>query len=434
MRRRAAILALLAAALGAPPAPADEPASLPFAEPAAPEPGSRFALHGYGRAGLDLGTDLRGARPLDLVEFPPRLGKQPYQELSLVYDDILADVPVRLQTTAAMNETVLGAGDDFDASAALAELYAEVEPARGLSVWAGARRFLRDNVYILDLFPLREDTLGGGAAIAIGDLQKLEAHAGLDRLDDRRTFFQLQPGSVPGGDDAATRRAAYVGRFRETAALTYRLDLPLDGVDLEAEVHGEATWLPAGERLPADRGFLLGGVLGAKLTTGPLAGSFASLFARSGHGLASFGPQVLPSGFDDHARLAGAERQLAGLNGALESGIVGVHFAAYGQRFRDARRDGETDFQELEAAARPLIFLGKYFRAGFEAVWQARREAASGAGTGRPKELTRLTLLAGVAPKPELFSKPDLLVFFGWSWPDRAAEEPSFGFVVEWWF
>ncbi|HVY60884.1 MAG TPA: hypothetical protein VHF22_04490, partial [Planctomycetota bacterium] len=147
----------------------------------------RFGFGSYGRVGFDVGTDLHGAKPIDIVDNRPILGKKPYQELHFFYKDKLGDqsaggLPVLIHTTLAFDEKLFAYDGDFDARIALRELYAQVDPLDWLSVWVGERMYRGDNIYLLDFWPLDDlNTLGGGAIIKFADVHRVQVHFGVNR-------------------------------------------------------------------------------------------------------------------------------------------------------------------------------------------------------------------------------------------------------------
>jgi maltoporin len=416
---------------------------------------SRFGFGSYGRVGIDVGTDLHGAKPLDIVDYPTRLGKGPYQELHFYYKDKLDDLPVLVKTTLAFQEELFHYDGQFSAEMAVRELYAEVEPG-DLALWIGERMYRGDNIYLFDFWPLdNQNTLGGGAAYRLNEYNKIQAHVGVNRIIDHSTFFQYQEIDVPLDNAVGTRKAVFLDRNRGVASLTYALELP---IGLRAKAYGEAHYLPPGshqlepsgvqEHLPADHGFLGGCEVGFHAEQG----SFADLFFKYSNGLAAYDVLSVPFGFDTDLTVTKAERMLFGLGGALETPWAGAHFGAFWQRFHDANSiDTRNDSDQYAAAVRPMAYIGQYFRAGFELAWEGvqNKEIFPETGSKEFMMLTKFTLLAGVAPRPNMFAKPELLAFFSFKWLNQAAayelgrtrfvdtperKEQSYGLLAEWWF
>jgi maltoporin len=420
---------------------------------------ARFGFGSYGRVGFDVTTGLDGASPVDIVDFRPILGKDPYQELHFFYKDRLYDLGVLVKSTLAFNEKLFHYDGDFDAQMAVRELYAELSPTDDLALWVGARMYRGQNVYIFDFWPLDDqNTLGGGAAARFGEVHRVQAHIGVNRLVDD-SFFTFQTIELPLDDRPGSRQAEFLDRNRGTASLTYSVDLP---AGLHAKVHGEATYLPPGtrrtgvsatpEHLPADHGFLIGGQLGWRAEDGALRDTTADVFVRYARGLSAYDELQVPFGFDTDFSVTDAERLIVALGGAVETEWFGVLYGAFWQRFEDSDGvDDREDSDQYAVAARPLAYIGPYFRCGLEASWQGVRHRGIFPETGSEEfqHVTKLTLLAGIAPRPGVFSRPELNIFFGWKWLNaaaahdlgrrRLAEEPdrdeqTFGVLAEWWF
>lgn len=420
----------------------------------------RFGFGSYGRVGFDVGADLKGTPPTDLVDNRPILGKSPYQELHFFYKDKLYDMGVLVKSTLAFNEELFHYNGDFDAQMAVRELYAELAPTDDLAVWIGARMYRGDNVYLFDFWPLDDqNTLGGGAAIRLDGIHKIQAHIGMNRLTTGSNPFYFQTVELPSSGLEGPREVVFLDRNRGTASLTYSIELP-EG--FKAKVHGEATYTPSDERiaedgstierLPSDKGFLLGGQVGWRAEDGTLKDTTANLFFRYAGGLAAYDELQVPFGFDTDLQVTDAERILVALGGAVETPWLGVLYGAYWQRFQDGDGiDTRNDNDQFAIGARPLVYIGQYFRAGFESTFQALRNKSVFPETGSEElqTLTKLSLMVSVAPRPGIFSRPELMLFFSMKWlndaaadelgrtrlnerPDRT--EQSIGLLAEWWF
>ncbi len=451
---------------GPPPgAPADKvPASqglIPSPwEQVQPPQKSRFGLSSYGRVGLEVGNDLKGAKPLDLVDFAPRLGKSSYQELHFFYKDVLNEMPFIVKSTLAFGEKLFHYDGDFDAKMAVRELYAELEPTDNFACWIGARMYRGDPIYIFDFWPLDDqNTLGAGVAFRFLDFNKLQFHMGANRIIDKKTFFQFQTVEIPLQNVVGTREAVFLDRNRGVASTTYTFDTK---VGLKAKLHAEGHYIPPdhhrlangqNERLPADHGFLIGGQVGYKIPGAPEWGSRSvDLFARYSTGLAAYDELSIPFGFNTRLQVTAAKRLLVALGGGFDTEWFGVHYGAWWQQFTDADKIADSeDSTQIAAGIRPMAYLGQYFRTGFEVTWQSLRHKGIFPETGneRTQQLTKLTLLAGVAPNKGLYTKPELLLFYSFKWLNQAAaqelgrtrllerpkrDEQSFGVVAEWWF
>jgi maltoporin len=417
-----------------------------------PPVNSRFALGSYGRIGIAVESDLNGAETRNVVDFGPRLTKFSYQELHFYYRDRLAEMPVLVKSTVAFEEDLFHENGDFDAQFALREAYAELEPSPSLAVWMGARMYRGDDIYLFDFWPLDDqNTVGGGAAIKLGESQRLQVHAGFNRIVDD-SAFQFQTIELPREDAVGTREAAFLDRYRGTMSATYRIELG----DVLLKAHGELSYLPSGkrqiaggaeQRLPADHGFLLGGQ--AAYNFGPQ--SFARLFVTYARGLSAFDELAVPFGFDQDFSVTDASYWRVAIGGAFDSDFFGLHWGAYWQMFEDSDDvDDRDDNEQIAVAIRPMVYLGEYFRVGAEASIQARNSEGIFQETGQKEDalVTEFALLAGVAAGKGPFARPALYVYWNVNSLNRGAElelsrrladrpegtEHRFGFIAEWWF
>jgi maltoporin len=418
-----------------------------------PPAASRFGFGSYGRVGIDLRPNLDGARPLDVVDFRPRLEKGPYEELHFFYKDAVAGMPVLVKSTLAFQEKLFHYDGDFDAEFAVRELYAELNPTDSMAVWVGARMYRGDDIYIFDFWPLDDqNTLGGGVAFKLTDGQTLQAHVGFNRILDKNIFYQYQEIEVPAPDVVGTQKEVFLDRNRGVASLTYRAELPYG---LRWKLHGEGHYLPSGthrlqngtdEHLPADHGFVVGTELEERFDP-----SFVRLFIKYGKGLGAYDELQIPFGFDTDFTVTESWRLLVGLGGAVDTSWFGMHWGAYWQRFQDSDGiDDRTDFDQFAIAARPEVYLGEYLRTGFEASWQGLEPDGIYAETGKKEfpQVTSLTFLAGVAAGRGVYARPALYLYYGLHWLNegarvelgrRLAERPGaredvMGLFAEWWF
>src|SRR5207249_3195519 len=121
-------------------------------------------------------------------------------------------------------------------------------------------------------------------------------------------------------DAVGTQDEVFLDRNRGVASLTYKINLPWG---LKWKVHGEAHYLPSGDRrldngtnqhLPADHGFLIGTEVEERFDP-----SFARLFFRYAKGLAAYDPLSVPFGFAPDLTITESERLLLGLGGAVDT-------------------------------------------------------------------------------------------------------------------
>lgn len=417
---------------------------------------SRFGFGSYGRVGVIVDDRLHGAESHDLTDFPPRLTKGPYQELHFYYSDTLRELPVLIKTTLAFREELFHENGQFDAEFTVRELYAEVNPAENVAFWLGERMYRGDDVYIFDFWPLDDqNTLGAGGAVRLGEMHRVQAHVGFNRIVDSG-FFQFETVELPAVVGIGTREAVFLDRYRVTASATYRFEMG----SLLLKAHGEVCYLPPGERrtdptdplseqrIPADHGFLIGAEAAYRFTDQ----TFARGFIRYARGLSAFDELSIPFGFDADFQVTDAWRLLVAAGGAVDTPYGFLHGGVYWQLFADAENtpDDRDDFEQVAVAVRPVAYLGDYVRVGFEASIQAQRHDGVFAATGSRETAltTSFHLLIGVAAGRGPYAKPDLYVFWGVDWLNQGARltleerlfdrpDPtnhSFGLLAEWWF
>jgi maltoporin len=413
---------------------------------------SRFGFGSYGRVGIVTGTDFRGRRAFDVVDFRPRIEKGPYQELHFFYRDSVADLPVLVKTTLAADEALFHYNGRFDAHIALRELYAELNPAAWCAVWIGERMYRGDDIYIFDFWPLDDqNTLGGGAALKLG-AHTLQVHAGFNRIEDDRVFYQFQEIEVPKPDSIETQKVVFLDRNRVTGSATYKIELPWQ---FKWKVHGELAYLPSGKRkegngtetrLPADRGWLAG----TEIEKG-FGASFARLFFRYADGLSAYDELSIPFGFDKHLEVTDSKRFIVGAGGAIDTRWFGMHWGGYWQRFEDSDGiDDRNDSDQYAVAVRPEVYLGDYPRVGFEFSWQGLQPKGVYSETGKKEfpQVTSLHFLLGLAAGRGPYARPVLYGFYGLHWLNEGARieigrrekdrpdarEDVIGLLAEWWF
>jgi maltoporin len=354
------------------------------AAPARAEPAREpLQLGSYGR--LSVGSDLRGGTPeaVNVVLHGARIVESTYLELDVKYARPPAAAAVLDWRVVA---TIAFAGDpfhytgEFDHALALRNLYLEVALDGATSVWAGARSYRGDDVYLLDFWPLDDlNTIGGGVRFACGRVEAA-AHAGVNRLLDE---FQFQEIEVPDPEfGSTTRRQLDRQRFLASATGAYRLIGSPAGPAVKAKLHAETHAVPSGARrrddlsldeLPADFGWLAGVQLGA-WGFAP-RGSHASLFLRFAQGLAAFDELRVPDGLDvDERAFPGATELVAGAAGTYEIARGGVMLGAYARRFVDAdpRPDDRDDGWEYIADVRPYAAVTEHLHAAVDLSYQQR--------------------------------------------------------------
>ncbi|HQK16826.1 MAG TPA: carbohydrate porin, partial [Polyangiaceae bacterium] len=193
------------------------------ASPAMAQESEGFHFGSYGR--VRAATDLRGGGPQygNLVAHGSRLDSEPYLELEFrevqYPDDKNKDLRVRVVSTLAF------AGDPFhytgrwESHMALRNMFVDVQGVgdKGLTLWAGARMYRGDDIYLLDFWPLDNlNTVGAGAVLDVGSGTRVQAHVGSNRLLD--SDFQYQARLVPSRDDFGTDLAVTLDRPRVLAS------------------------------------------------------------------------------------------------------------------------------------------------------------------------------------------------------------------------
>lgn len=405
------MLLTIALALGAEPAPVDDPAA---AEAAAVTVGS------YGRVEAAARTDGSGGAPIPVAAHPGRLDEDPYLEL---------DVGWRLQTasgarfralvTPALSGPLFHATGAFDASLAVRNLYAEASHfgVNDLGAWAGSRMYRGDDVYLLDFWPLDNlNTVGGGLWYRPGGLD-LAAHVGLNRLSADDWQYQAIAETTPGGVGA--QDVLELDRQRAVGSVTAAYAVPIGAVTLRPRVHGQLHTLPAGQRqvefgveeeLPAEQGWLAGGELSVY---GFGHDSYVNLFYRHATGIAAVGELSVPTdGFALDGSVNASREDLGALAWNVDGGVWSVAGGAYVRAWADA--DGNVtdpdDGWEWVAAVRPGVYPTRCLALQAEIAHEAAFPAGLDPRTGAQEQpaITRFTLLPGVQPGRGSFARPSL--------------------------
>ena len=153
----------------------------------------------YGRAGA--ATDLSGgeADTLDIVTYASRIGKGPYAEIDFVFEEEVEGSYFQI-TPAFAGQTFHYTGE-WDADIAVRNLFAEGMSPResGWSVWAGARMWRGDDVYLWDFWPMDNLNIVGGGGAFKRNGWELRAAIGLNRLTSGAFQQQSVTVQTPGG-------------------------------------------------------------------------------------------------------------------------------------------------------------------------------------------------------------------------------------------
>ncbi len=260
-------------------------------------------------------------------------------------------------------------------------------------------------------------------------------------------------GLVPAGSSTVLDRPRFVSSLKLTKQFG---NLPGGKISLYGEVH----LLPSGDytdpttmmktSLPRDNGWVAGAQLGGWLR--PYV--FVNLWLRVAGGLAAYGELTVPNTITPGQRVTDALEIVGAFSANYESRWIGVMFAGYLRRFRDATAVAYTpnSYTEGIIAARPHIYWTKYFHTAFEFSYQARR--ADGLDYVAQRVLTpqvfRASVLPLVAPLGSgTYSRPQLYVIYTVSAVNQDARialyDPTdyrygqstvhyLGLGVEWWF
>ncbi len=381
-----------------------------------------FKFGSYGR--VVAGSDLRGGKPTKLlvVARGPRVVEASYLELDfqyLTYAPFTGTraIKVRPVVTLAFAGQLFHDTGQFDAQPALRNMFLEADLWRNLTAWAGSRMYRGDDIYLFDTWPLDDqNTVGAGVQyrrakdVFNGDVLELAVHGGVNRLLDPFTFQQVE---VPDPEQGAAT-VLQLDRQRLVASTTASYVLGGRGLEpsYKLKVHGEVHALPSGtrrrepgdgslERLPSDRGFLVGAQLGMfRVEQGRDRRDHLNLFARYARGLAAFDELAPPTSLGPNLKTTRASELQLGLSGAYEHAFGNVIVGALARRFVDA--DGTSadpdDGWEYAIDARPLANLWGAFYGGADISYQARF----------PRGLNPITLNA---EDPAIFQFAPMLVY-----------------------
>jgi len=427
-----------------------------------------FHFGSYGR--VRAATDLRGGGPQygNLVAHGSRLDSEPYLELEFrevqYPDDKNKDLRVRVVSTLAF------AGDPFhytgrwESHMALRNMFVDVQGVgdKGLTLWAGARMYRGDDIYLLDFWPLDNlNTVGAGAVLDVGSGTRVQAHVGSNRLLD--SDFQYQARLVPSRDDFGTDLAVTLDRPRVLAST--KITQYFNGFQavrgFKSSLVAEGHYLPEGvretsdntvrpsHRLPTDTGF----VLGAQATGygfGERDGH-VHLFLRYARGVAAFGDLATPSLLDAKSR-AKASEWLFATAGNYEIDRFGIMMGAYARLF-DASLGAEysaNKYWEGIFVTRPQVYLTEHTAVGTEISYQFKnRKVLDDSGRHRVPSAWRLSFLPMITPAGwGGYKRPILYGVYTATFRNDAAkdsyptEDPRshrsmehyLGLHAEWWF
>lgn len=415
-----------------------------------------FSLGSYGRVGV--GSDLRGAlgRPANIVAHGPRLLEDPYAELELKHQQDFGAVRSRVVASLAFFTPFFHFTGEVDQRIALRNLYAEAQVGETFSVWGGSRMVRGDDVYLLDLRPLDDlNTVGGGAALAFGPT-RLEAHVGVQRLDQPQQH-QLVVDEDPLGNGAVTVTRLDRPRWVEALKLSHRR--PVESARLAFSLYGEAHQLSAGVQrdletgdelaLPADWGVLFGAQGSLSLE----GGKFVHLWVRQAFGLAVYDELSSPTVFANDRTTQGARSTRLAISAGWDGGLFAVLVGGYVDLVRDAGVSpvSTQKYDEGALAVRGQWAPFELFGVALEASAQRRVYALVDPATGalRGGTVAQFGLMPYFSPMGRgLFARPQLRAVYALTLRDQGARsfypdgdafsrrtaEHYLGLSVEWWF
>lgn len=463
-------LAMAPRASAEPAPPVASAAQPPSAEPpvaAAPAHEGRFEFGSYGRVWA--ASDLRGStgRGTNVVAFGPRIVDEgSYAELELRREDSFGeDVAARVVATLALFPPFFHFTGKSAQAIGVRNLYAQGTYER-LTLWAGSRMYRGDDVYLLNWWPLdNQNTVGGGVGGPVyrapdGSQETiLQAHAGLQRLDDPYQFQQI-PVVAPIGFGTVDVTKLDRPRTIESLKATHFVRPGGGPGGFKAILYGELHQLAAGvfrdPLIDADRGLPSdsGWMLGSQLTyfTGR-RDTHASLVMRHARGIAAYDPLAVPITFALDRTVGGASETQVAASANVETDAFAFMGAGYVRFFRDGS-PAETSTQRYDEGAlvlRPSLFLGARFGVAVEGSYQQRRIAIQDPNGDGP--LTASVWKAGVMPyfSPSgrgSFKRPQIRLLYVASVRDSGARglypaedalsrrgvEHFAGIGAEWWF
>ena len=416
--------------------PASEEASADTADVEIVESG--FFAGSYGRA--NLGYDLQGGRgdALSVARRTTRHELGPYLELDLGWKWRTAqDAKFKAVITPALTGDVFHYSGEWNAQLAIRNLYVEAEdfiPNVPLTMWAGARMYRGDDIYLLDFWPMDNlNTYGGGLMVRPG-AGEIALHVGANRLTGQDFQLQLQTVQVPDQVDGV--EVVVLDRQRVVSSLRGLYHFDVGGLTLRTKLYGELHHLPEGVRqlqqgvgdpinqeLPEDWGSLMGAQLSL---WGWAEQSFVHLWARRASGLAAYGELAIPQGglaLDFSA--AAAESWMVAAMANHETPRVGVMGALVAEWYHDA--DGiDLDFDdrfEFIGVVRPQVYIGRHLALGVEVSHQHVRPNGANPRTGRVDvaDLTKVALLPAVQLRRGGYSRPRIQFVYQASVLDNAA-------------
>ena len=445
--------------------------AVPPADPNAPTtyPQGKFEFGSYGR--VRVASDLRGGtgRPANIVSHGARFDETDYAEVELRREDkITADVDSRVVATLALFGPFFHFTGNPADNIGVRNLYAQAR-YKDVTIWAGARMYRGDDIYVLDYWPLdNQNTVGGGVGAKVYETKgengttyqtNIQGHFGMNRLDDT---YQYQKLSVVAPFGFGTTDIAKLDRPRmvETLKLTELVKSGKDKSGFKVILYGEAQELSAGvytdtnthleQPLPSETGFLVGSELA--YFTGE-RDTYVALFLKHARGIAAYDPLSVPLTFAADRSVGDATESLVALGGNYERGMFGVVGGAYFRAFRDASTalTSTQKYDEGAIVVRPQIYATEHFGVALDESFQARRTAiVDPNGNGAlSASVWRTAVMPYFSPWGRgSFKRPQIFAIYAATFRDSGARalyapedvfaqrkvEHFAGIGAEWWF
>jgi maltoporin len=391
------------------------------------------------------------------------LEESPYLELDLYYTGIIDPAhrsSWRVVVASAFTDIFNYSGNPVS-KVGLRNAYVETENLGldGLVLWAGARMYRGDDIYLFDWWPLDNlNTVGAGASYQAGNTV-VALHTGLNRLDSDFQFQQIEVAS----QGTAPTMPTVLDRPRSVSSVKITQLFPgllgqTGGAKLS--LYGELHELPSGTQvdpstlmtseLPSDSGWVLGAQAGAWLRPA----TFINLWFRAAGGLAAYGDLTTPPDVDPTRKVSGARELVGALSANYETSVAGIMVGGYVRRFNDPGPGpfNPASYAEAIISTRPTIYWTEHLHTSVELSYQQRQSDGLDFATSRqlaPK-VFRFSLMPNIAPAGKgSYSRPILYAVYTLSVLNQDAQQTLFapedvrygkgvvhylGVGAEWWF
>jgi maltoporin len=264
-----------------------------------------------------------------------------------------------------------------------------------------------DDIYLLDWWPLdNQNTVGGGAGFKLpNDATTIQAHAGMQRLDNPYQFQQIPVVAPLNGITSVNVTKLDRPRIVETLKVIHLIRQPEAKSGFKVIGYGELHEISAGvtrdttanidKPLPSDTGWLLGSEVA--YWTGE-RDTFVQLFLRHARGLAAYDPLAAPQTFANDKTTSGSTDTLIALGGNWERGSFGLLVGGYLRFFRDGDPSSTSTqkYDEGTIDVRPQLYFGEHWGLAVDLSYQQRRFAFLDPDTNAP--LTATVGKFGVIP------------------------------------